>query len=213
MPAISKPTRFTLRITPEVMDDQKALDFCKKLPQNDLRYIIGRDEAHEESKDLHEGANRPHYHYCLEVRLSKKTLAERVKDFFQVAENSGYCIQETSWDNLGLGYAIKTHEVGRQNVLEGDITKWIPKNEFVKELKKKKKDSQPKRIEFLKYCQEHSIHPEWDSLLQAYVDFTEGYYKDWDAVSSVRYVLYAMGEKNRLKADIVIRLRKNFEGM
>lgn len=210
MPAISKPTRFTGRITPEQIDDTVMNTFLNSLPRDGLRYCVGQDEA-DDSKNAHEGANRPHYHFCMEVRLSDKTLAKRIKEEFNVGGNGGFKCTIEDWDYQYCGYVTKTRKVALHHVLEGDIIPWIPKAEFIKEIKKKKKDAQPSRIEFLRYCQEKHIPPDWQDLLRAYIDFKEGYYKDWDAVSAVRYVLYNLGKHKELKEDIIGRLRKNFE--
>lgn len=120
MPAISKPTRFTGRITPEQIDDTVMNTFLNSLPRDGLRYCVGQDEA-DDSKNAHEGANRPHYHFCMEVRLSDKTLAKRIKEEFNVGGNGGFKCTIEDWDYQYCGYVTKTRKVALHHVLEGDI--------------------------------------------------------------------------------------------
>lgn len=197
MPKQSIQRKYKIRLTLSPMDDEKVIKFFSDLKPD--RLAIGRDDD----------ASRPHYHIALEHKISTNTLKMYLKTAFDLHGNEDYQCIEQQWDNKYIGYCIKNKRLCLVNVLEGDIIPWLSDDEY----KPKKKQSVPNRELFLKYVQslEDPIAcPKW--LNWRYLEFSRGYYKEYEAVACIRFAMWNLGAKISVDNQTWELIKNKFPG-
>lgn len=198
MPKQSVQRKFKIRLTLSPMDDEKVIEFFKN-KLNPVRLVIGRDDD----------ASRPHYHVGLEMQISRNTLVKRMRDEFSLNGNKDFQCVEQDWDNKYIGYCIKSKRLCLHNVLEGDIIPWLTEGEYRQD-KKKQLTNREKFMEYVQSQENPIADPRY--LNELYVDFSRGYYKEFEAIACIRYALYNLGGKRKLYESTYDLIGNKFPG-